>query len=190
MNEKSTVGTRVHSWTRRQLTLFLDGPQRWGDFQTSVGRYGTIRHVLVLYPPGTNTEQRRLLRSCERWRALGPLVACAAFLALALANAPWILAVLAAVASYALGIAITDLRAGPPHRAHVVRLTAAESTLSPDPDNTEECAYLIRLAAILTAADEALDGGVTSAVVHERIWGAVYDEAKEHLDQRVPSRQR
>ncbi len=187
MDEKFASDLKAPSWIRHRWTNFLDGPQRWGKFHTSVGRYGAVNHWLVLYPPGTNVEQRRALQFCDSWRTVGLVVAYAMSLVLAVRETPLIIIVLVAAGVYAMGVVVTRWFAAPV-RTRVVRLCAGRSTLAPDPDRTEECDYLLRLMTILTAAEDALDSGTTSPAVHERVWSAVYDEAKEHLDRSVSPR--
>lgn len=57
----------------------LDGVHVWGRYTIRpVGRTMWSSRTLVVYPPGTNTRERLLLRAWHVWPAVGALVALAA----------------------------------------------------------------------------------------------------------------
>jgi hypothetical protein len=165
------------------VSRLIDGPHRWGAYTVTVGRYGIVNYRLVLYPPGTTVQERRRIRLCRSWIAAGIASGLVLFIALRQAEVPVIAAVLAALALYVVGAVVTARRAGA-IRHRVLALAAARSTLAPDPRQTEVCGYLAQQAAAMRDADESLDAGSCTVVEHELVWSAVYEEAREHLEER------
>lgn len=178
MKSARTVSSEVS--LGRWLAPVLDGRYRWGSYTVSVTRYGSVNHRLVLYPPGMSAGQRRRVRLWRGWMLLGIVGALGVFLGLAEAGVSSLVIMAACVSFYLLGAVVVGHHAGPIRR-EVLELTAARSALVSDLGHTAECRYLAGLSAMLTAADESLDHGRSSAADHELIWSAVYAEAQHHL---------
>lgn len=164
----------------RWFSSVIDGRSRWGSYTISVGRYGSVNHWLVVYPPGISRQQRRRVRVWRSWFGVGIAGSLGVFAVLAWYHTPTMIIVLACTSFYALGAVAVAHYAGTIRR-RVIELRAGWSTLVPDPQGVVQCEYLARLAAVLSAAERSLDEGTSTPAAHEVVWAAVYDEAQSHV---------
>ncbi|POH61339.1 hypothetical protein C3B61_18655 [Cryobacterium zongtaii] len=164
----------------RWLSPVLDGRCKWGGYTVSVGRYGSVGHRLVLYPPGISAPQRRWVRLWRGWMVSGLVGVLGLLITFGAVGASRLVIITACVTFYVFGTVVVARRAGPVRR-QVLELTAARSHLAPDAGHALECGYLATLAATMTSADAALASGVSSPPEHEMVWWGVFTNAQEHL---------
>lgn len=102
------------------------------------------------------------------------------FIALAEAGSSRLVNILACIIFYTLGAWAVARYAGPVRR-RVLELKAGQLSFVPDPRHAAECAYLTRIAEVLSAAENSLDRGSSTPAQHEVVWSTIYDEARDHL---------
>jgi len=153
--------------------LVLDGRHEWGSLDTSPARHGVTRYRLVLFPPGIDTVERRLLRAWRAWPAWGAVLwAVSQFIASALLTAGTALVVstFAYLSSGAILFACTaELR------SRVRTLTVVRIAGFTDQRTAASFAELKSLAATLCRADAERAKGDSSPADHEAVWWQVYD---------------
>ncbi len=157
----------------------LEGPHPWGWVQVGTPGRGGWRVIrLTVYPPGTNSAERRALTLCRNWPALGAILALVIVLAGGGSIEPWTLTALA-VALYVGGFLIAH-RATRRLRRRVREVSAAQfyeyGVRREIRDVARVCGWIATLEALdATNADRSL-----TAVEYEERWGAVYDELEQY----------
>lgn len=160
----------------RWWTRLIDGDHPWGSLSISLTRYGVTRYWLVVYPPGIDRDQRRLLRAWRAWPTWGAILWLSS---LCLLSTPisWVEFAVPTVlwlgSGAFLSARVSRLRA----QVRVLCLTRFGS----HPDEQSEAGYaeLKTLVTMLQSADNLLDQGLLSASGHEAIWWQVYDRLGE-----------
>src|ERR1700712_2709481 len=61
----------MHTATQHWWTRLLDGDRVWGSLSVSPTHYGVTRYWLVVFPPGIDRTERRLLRAWRAWPSWG-----------------------------------------------------------------------------------------------------------------------
>jgi hypothetical protein len=158
---------------------------RWGSFTGGhVPRAGIVHHRLVLFPPGTDSRERRLLRAWLAW----PLTGTAAALAAVMVLPVWLpgpVAVLAAASAW--GVGYLSLRhAVRRQRGAVLLLDAEYAPATGTRAERARCHRLQSIASTLALAQHAYGHGALSPVEFEALWSRMYDEASG-LVVRIPS---
>jgi hypothetical protein len=168
---------RLSSTSRRAAarwwTQVLDGRRVWGSVDVSPTRYGVTRYRLVVFPPGIDSVERRLLRSWRVWPTWGATL--------------WLLSliVLSAILPPGVGFAMSTvvyLGTGAVLFGRVGALNSQVRILSvvriggfSDPQTAAMYTELETLADMLYIADALRDQGRLSATGHEAAWWQVYD---------------
>jgi hypothetical protein len=159
-------------------TLVLDGRHDWGSLDTSPTRHGVTRYRLVVFPPGIDTVERRLLRAWRAWPTCGAVLWVVLQIILG--------AVLSAGAAFAVST-IAYLASGLFLFARVAELRSRVRTLSvvriagyTDPRSAAMFVELKSLVAELRHADSQRDRGQSSQADHESTWWQVYDRLGEN----------
>jgi len=156
----------------RSLQRLLDRGDSWGHLTTTVSRYGCASSTLVVYPPGTPADERRLLRLAEALPVLG-LALLSGFAALALLGADAVpLAITAATAYIAALVLLTHRTAR--LRQGSARVTVTASLLVSGTGDTDDLDSLASVAAALRRADDRLRKGCFSPLEHEMVWSAAH----------------
>lgn len=151
----------------------LAGCSSWGFVQVSYARHW-VCHRLVVYPPGTTSEQRRWMRV----RRMLPAVLTIAVLGSLYAGA---LSGLGAVGAVGLAVAVggtlaivVGARTSRVH--HGMRAVEAWSGDLPDATSASLRAEICRISGELRDADDALRSGAIDPATHEMIWARCYAE--------------
>jgi hypothetical protein len=154
-------------------TLVLDGRHDWGSVDASPTRHGVTRYRLVVFPPGIDTVERRLLRAWRAWPTWGAVLWVVSQIVLS--------AVLTPGAAFAVST-ITYLASGLFLFARVAELRSRVRTLTvvriagyPDQRSAAMFTELKSLVAALCHADSQRAGGQSSPADHESTWWRVYD---------------
>lgn len=139
-----------------------------------VGRYGVRHYRLVIYPPGTNTADRRLARVWRAWPIGGVVLVLLAVVLLgsAVSSPRTVLAV--ALAAYVSIGALLFLLAGPAR----VQVRSMSITLMPGATDAQQRRRYTEwetLTDMLTRADHMLRTGAISPVEYEATWWRAYD---------------
>lgn len=152
---------------RRRL---LEGPHPWGGYQVNAGRSGVFHVRLTVYPPGTNSAERRVLARARDWPIVGAAVALLAIVGLGRAVGP-VLLMICAAALYVLGIVWTRSRSR--QLRNTVRTVDAVSVHDGVHDVSRgELSLIVVSIASLRALDE--NSTRMTAVDYEARWGEVY----------------
>ncbi|HTY29225.1 MAG TPA: DUF6611 family protein [Mycobacterium sp.] len=149
----------------------------WGSFTIYPARFGVTRYRLVVFPPGIDSTQRRILRAWRAW----PLWGAALWVALQIGGAAvgmpetafiggTMLVIAAGASTFAL---IGDLR------LQVRSLWAISMAGYSHADVDEGYALLRAMAHTLDRADMELEEGRISPAEHEARWWRVYDAIGE-----------
>ncbi|MFF1635228.1 DUF6611 family protein [Leifsonia sp. NPDC058248] len=107
---RTQLGADRHAAARlaRTARVVLEGRHRWGyadrTLAASANRSGVSGQRLVVYPPGTNTRERRLLMAHRQWPVYGGLASLA--VALVLSPATPGLALAGMLGLYVVGFAV------------------------------------------------------------------------------------
>lgn len=164
---------------QRWWTLVLDGRHGWGSVDTSPTRHGVTRYRLVVFPPGIDPVERRLLRAWRAWPTWGAVL--------------WVLAQIVVgtfltPAAALLGSSVAYLAVGGVLFAQVAELRTRVRTLAvvrmagyPDPHSAATFTELKALVAELCSADARLQAGESSAADHEATWWRVYERLDRAL---------
>jgi hypothetical protein len=148
---------------------------RWGSLGGGPVRFGGRHYRLVVYPPGTDDRERRLLRTAQWWPGAGALLAVTAFGILGdLFGLPVAFALATALYLGPL-LALRHVVRRPRRDVSVVH---AEYLWGPGTAaDLARCRRVVSLSSTLTDAERALDRGALTPVDFQRIWGDVHAEA-------------
>ncbi|MEN0071922.1 MAG: DUF6611 family protein [Propionicimonas sp.] len=169
MERRSTSSPRPGLWAR-----LLDGERVWGEAEVTVPRGGVPRYCLVVYRPGIEASDRRLLRLWHRW----PLYGGTGFFATALLvafvlPAPWPL--LTAIGWFLTGFGLLGYLTAD-ERARVRRLSLFDDGDAAGLADAAALARLRCLGELLVAADADLASGRITQVEHALAWSTAYTE--------------
>jgi len=148
---------------------------RWGSLVGGPLRYGGRAYRLVVYPPGTDDRDRRLLSALEWWPKGGPPFAVVAF---AILGDP-------AGVPTSVGLAVALFLGPYLWLRHTVRrqrrdlaVVDADYLLEPaTPEELDRCRRLVSMSSTLVDAERAFDRGELTPVDFQRIWGDVHTAA-------------
>lgn len=155
------------------ITRLLEGAHPWGTIRIGTpDRWGWQQFRLAMYPPGTNSAERRALNFNRNWPLLGSLLCFMVMIALGAAISPAVAGAIAAalwLAGIALGAATTRKTRS---------ATRYVSALIVPKDGKR--AVIGELDAIvdahddLTQLDQQHTAGLIDEVGYEAGWAAVY----------------
>ena len=150
--------------------------RRWGSLDGVPLLYGGRHYRLVVYPPGTDDRERRLLQA---WQALPPGVPFLGLVTFAvLAGRLGLAEALALTAVLVLG-PLAWLRQALRRRRRDVCVVHAEYLYGAGTAaELDRCKRVVSLSSTLTDAERALDRGELTPVDFQRIWGDVHAEAR------------
>ncbi|MDR3662500.1 MAG: hypothetical protein P4L86_19325 [Mycobacterium sp.] len=168
----SSIAGSQHWWTR-----LLDGDHVWGSLSVSPTRYGVARYSLVVFPPGIDRDERRLLRAWRAWPTWG---ATLWLLSLCLLSTPTAWAQFAVPTAVWLGVGAVLFARVAQLRTQVRTRCMTRFASHPDGQTEAEYAEMKVLVATLRSADTLRDQGQLSASGHEAIWWQVYDRLGAH----------
>jgi hypothetical protein len=153
--------------------LVLDGRHDWGSLDISPTRHGVTRYQLVVFPPGIDMVERRLLRAWRAWPTWGAVLWVVSQIVLG--------AVLTPGAAFATST-IAYLASGAVLFAQVAELRSRVRTLSvvriagyTDERSAAMFVELKSLVAALGLADSQRARGQSSSADHEATWWRAYD---------------
>ena len=132
------------------------------------------RYQLVVYPPGISVGERRRIRLWRGWPLWGALLWVVSEIAVSRLTGPWT-ALAISIAAY-LGSGAAAFVAAGDLRPRVWTMAAILMFGQYEPTSRATCDRLQTLAATLVEADERLDQGQISAIDHEMVWWAVYNQ--------------
>lgn len=157
----------------RWWALVLDGRHDWGSVDASPTRHGVTHYRLVVFPPGTDTVERRLLRAWRAWPMWGAVLLVVSQIVLGAFFAPGAALAVSASAYVAgsvfLFARVSELRSGV-RTLSVVRIAGYT-----DQRSAAMFTELKSLLAVLCHADAQRDRGESSPTDHEAAWWRVYD---------------
>jgi hypothetical protein len=172
---------------RDGLRTIVEGKRPWGaiDIPSAISRSGWDRYTLTVYPPGTNSSERRLLTFNRQWRVWGipvVLIIGAVFGTAVPAGA----AAIAIFAIYLAGIAV-GLIATRKLRKRVRRLTVAAVVVGGGIQTYGSRPLFERSVETLDSLDSRLRLGYLTPAQYEAGWSAVYDSlGPDHARKNVP----
>lgn len=156
----------------RWWSLMLDGRRAWGLLDISPTRHGVTHYRLIVFPPGINPVERRLLRAWRAWPTWGLALWLLALILLHSVIAP--VAALGLTAAYlSVGAMLFCRVAGIRGRVRGLRVVRVAGRN--DPRATARYAELSSLTAALDDADDRLRQGDLSTAGHEAIWWRAYE---------------
>jgi hypothetical protein len=154
-------------------TLVLDGRHDWGSVDASPTRHGVTRYRLVVFPPGIEPVERRLLRAWRAWPTWGAVLWVVSQIVLSTLLTPGAAFAASTIAYLASGLFLF---------ARVAELRSRVRTLSvvriagyTDVRSAAMFVELKSLVAALCHADSQRDRGQSSPADHESTWWQVYD---------------
>lgn len=163
---------------QRWWLRLLDGDHVWGSLDVSPTRYGVTRYCLVIFPPGIDRLDRRLLRALRAWPTWGALLwlfsvcllsTSSISVRFAVPTAVW-LGIGAVLFAYA-GALRTQVRT-----RCVTRIAGhPDITCRPDEESANAYAEMTTSVGMLRSADVLRAQGRLSTAEHEAIWWQVYD---------------
>lgn len=169
--------TTIHpSAPRTRTTRLLEGAYRWGRIEESTAlftaRTGVCVRRLVVYAPGADAADRRILTLWRSWPAVGGGLAFA--VALALAPIAPLGALVGMLAVYLGGLAVVGMRSKRARRGcRSLRSSSVELTTGRETIGDEEA---LEAAFVELALLESLrDRGRIDEVGFELGWARVYD---------------
>jgi hypothetical protein len=168
MTDRQTEKAPSRWWER-----MLDGQHDWGSLETSPPRNGVSRFRLVVYPPGIDGVDRRLLRIWRAWPTWGALIWLAVQIALGALLTPLTAFAVSTIAYVGGGIVLFGLIAE--LRTRVRTLTVVRMAGYSDEHSKATFVELNTLVSVLWLADTERDSGRWSPAEHEAAWWQVYD---------------
>jgi hypothetical protein len=138
-------------------------------------RTGGRHYRLVVFPPGTDTRERWLLRAWLRWPVACLLSALA--IAGALSAELGIPVAVGVAAAFVLGPHLWLRRTVRRARRGLCVVHADHAYGPSAADDLARCQRLVSLARDATEAERALDRGELTPVEFQRVWGEVHAEA-------------
>lgn len=149
---------------------------RWGSLAGGPVRVGGRQYHLVVFPPGTDDRDRRLLRLWRAWPVGGVLLALAALVVL---RGPVGLPAALVVAPVVfLGPLLWLRHTLRRQRRDLVVVHADYLYGTGTPEDLVRCKRLVALGTRLIDAERAFDNGELSPVDFQRIWGEVHAQAR------------
>lgn len=164
----------------------LDGRHVWGSLEVSPPRYGVARYRLVVFPPGIDTNDRRLLRVWRAWPTWGAVGWLAIQIVLNGLLAPGTAFGVPTAAYLGAGIFLFT-RVGE-LRGQVRTLNITRIAGYADQHAAAMFVKLEALVAVLCRADDECDAGQWSRADHEAAWWQVYDQLGPESSGALPSR--
>jgi len=159
------------------LAIALEGHHPWGTLDVpnpiELGRRGWGRYRLRVYPPGTNTAERRALTFHRRWPVAGGIAALFAELIVGTLWAPTATTVII-VAVYAAGIAAGVLGTRR-LRHHVRSVSVVVTELEGERHRFGDIALYEASVRHLLELDRRMRAGEIVHVQHEAGWATVYN---------------
>lgn len=160
---------------RDGLRTIVEGKRPWGaiDIPSAISRSGWDRYTLTVYPPGTNSSERRLLTFNRQWRVWGipvVLIIGAVFGTAVLAGA----AAIVIFAIYVAGI-VVGLIATRKLRKRVRRLIVAAVIVGGGIQTYGSRALFESSVETLDSLDSRLRLGYLTPAQYEAGWSAVYE---------------
>jgi hypothetical protein len=143
---------------------------------TPTGRTVWSRTRLTVYPPGTNTAERRALRFYRSWPVGG--AALAIFLFFGLSALPVIIVTILALLVYVVGFWAAHL-ATRTLRPKLKCLTVLTISTGANVETLGDVAFFEAATDRLRALDELDDQGLISAAEYEIHWSEIYDALPE-----------
>ena len=173
------VGSEVGAFARL-WALVLDGRHDWGSVEVSPTRHGVTRYRLVVFPPGIDTVERRLLRAWRAWPTCGAALWLVSQIVLGVFLTPGA-ALAVSISTYLACGAILFARVAA-IRARVRTLSVVRMAGYPDERSAAMLVEMKWLVAALRYADDQRAEGHWSQADHEAACWQVYDR----LDQNQP----
>jgi hypothetical protein len=180
VQQGAPASTPAESVTRalyRAARRLSEGPHPWGVIDvTPTGRTVWSRTRLTVYPPGTNSTERRALRFYRVWPVAGAALAILLFFTLS--ALPVVVVTLLALALYIAGIwaayaATRDLR---PRLRYITVLTIQTGLTI---ETVGDIASFDDTTDRLRALDALHDQGLIGAAEYEMHWSEIYDALPE-----------
>ncbi|WP_411699482.1 DUF6611 family protein [Conyzicola sp.] len=163
---------------RAMRTRVLEGDQLWGRVDVaSSARSLCARYRVVVYPPGTNSAERRQLTFYRNWPVAGALIAMAAMVAAGVLVSSTS-AVAVAICVYLAGFVVGGSRS----RLLRERCRTVEAGFLFQPDATLSAGRPDLLAATMRqfhALDLARHAGAVDAAQYEARWAEIYNTLEQ-----------
>lgn len=161
---------------RTRTTRLLEGAYRWGRFEESTAlftaRTGVCVRQLVVYAPGTDAADRRILMLWRSWPLVGGALAFA--VALALAPVAPLAALVGMLAVYLGGLAVVGRRSRRArHACRSLKASSVQPSTGVETVGDEEA--LEAAFAELALLESLRDRGRIDEIGFEFGWARVYD---------------
>lgn len=157
----------------RWWALVLNGRHDWGSLDISPTRHGVTRYRLVVFPPGIDMVERRLLRAWRAWPTWGAVLWLVSLIVLDAALSPGAAFATSTIAYLASGLFLLARVAE--LRSRVRSLSVVRIAGYADERSAARFVELKSLVAALGLADSQRDRGQSSPADHESTWWQVYD---------------
>ena len=168
----------------RARTRLLEGPHRWGTYDIHAGRAGVVHYRLTVYPPGTNSAERRALTRAREWPIVGAIGALVAIIAFGETVGPALL-MTGVLAAYVAGIVWTRSRTR--HLSRAVRVVDAVMVNAGGRNVSRgELSLILTSIASLRELDE--NSARPNEVEYEARWAEVYRSIGESSAESVRQR--
>ncbi|MGZ6777957.1 MAG: DUF6611 family protein [Mycobacterium sp.] len=159
---------------QRWCALLFDGENRWGFIRIQVDRFGVVRYLMVVYPPGISDEERRRLRI---WRG-APVWGAVLWVLSEISLQPVIGPGPALTVSTGGVLALGAVALGKARNTRTMVRSIGVVTM---PGYTTAATVtardaLLAKAMTLTSADERVDEHTMSPLDHEALWWQIYEE--------------
>jgi hypothetical protein len=174
----------MHVAAQRLWTRLVDGDQVWGSLSVSPGHYGVTRYWLVVFPPGIDRTDRRLLRAWRAWPTWGAMLWLLS-LCLFSTSTPPARFIIPTILWLGTGAWLFARVGGLRTQVRTRCVTRFSGHPDEDPHSAAQYVEIRTLVAILGSADTLRGQGQLSAIGHEAIWWQVYDRmgAGREVDQ-------